>query len=123
MTLTYLELTRSFIPGINKLRTGGVSIDAVMKVLAIQEEAESKLKDYQKSFEQIMQDNGVPVTDNVYDWTEHEKASEITTQLNELLNTPVELKDTNVLEVAEVISLTGGMQLSEVAAFKKALSK
>ena len=127
MKITYRELLEVG-QSINLLTTKNVTVEGMLKIIALNDEIAEVFKtaqpEYKQKFEELMQMHNVEMVDDVYNWAGHEKEEEITAVFNGLIDSiEVQLTKVNQHEESDVYALTHGLAVGQIKAFRTLLKK
>ena len=88
----------------------------------LKEELQLNVERYAKLFAELMKQYDVKEAGNVYDWRGNKDEAAITKKIDELLNSTLEVKNTNFLDSANFIKvIPDGLSLNELSFMGKYL--
>ena len=98
--------------------------ESMIKLLDLKQELQTQVEKYAKLFQEVMKQYGVKENNNQYNWQGYKDEEAISQKVDDLLNSPIEIKNTNFLDAANFIKIIpDGLNLSELGFMGRFLRK
>lgn len=109
--------------GLGSCVNNGLSVQSILSLIDLKDELHTTVEKYNKALGDIMSQYGVEKISGKYSWVGNEKQKEISSKIEELVMSEVDIKNFNCLPEDEVVKLTSGLSIDAISLLMKFLKK
>ena len=109
--------------GLGSCVNNGLSVQSILSIIDLKDELQSVAEKYNKALADIMKQYGVEKESGKYSWVGNDKQADISSKIEELMSTELEITKFNCLAEEEVVKLTDGLSIDAISLLMRFLKK
>ena len=100
--------------GIGSCINNGLSVNSILSLIDLKDELSNIIEKYNKAINDIMKNNNIEKEDGKYSWKGNVNQEKISSYIDELITSEIEVFKFNCLSSEEIIKLTNGLNIDTI---------